>query len=356
MTLQIDPSTLDPGASGILDLAGLNEAEEAQAHQDAVRLALHARGIAVKVPLPLASPRREGARARVKLQVASGGRLLVFRPRSHETVEPPLQAMARPEIVAVVPALQARLSDNDALVSQLTTIELRSNGRRVVAVLEARSGSGLPVALLDSARALVHALGPGGAVALGHKALAGNPRIDLCVGGIELTFGPLTFFQVNLEANDRLVHELASWIERLRPRHLIDVFGGAGNLSLPIAARGVPVTLVESSIHAAADARKNARRLGLPVDVIQRDAARLRAGEVFFDAAVLDPPRAGAGPVLAEIVLTRPMAIGLVSCWPTSLARDLEIVLKAGYRLTGLQLHDLFPLTSHVETLAMLER
>ena len=104
------------------------------------------------------------------------------------------------------------------------------------------------------------------------------------------------------------------------------------------------------------DAQATAARHGLSVQTIARPAERLRAGEVFFDVALLDPPRAGARGLMRTLLVTRPRAIVYVSCNPQTLGRDLKPALAAGYRLTRLTGFDFFPQTPHVEALAVVER
>lgn len=318
-----------------------------------VERALRARGISIEVPLPSPSPRREGARARVALQVLPDGSLVNHAPGSHEAVEPPLDAMARPEIATAARALTARLGGLARLSSSLERVELRSDGARVVAVFSLRPGARLDRSL---GPAVVEALGPNGAVSVGTRPLAGKPSLELAVGGQVLAVGPLSFFQVNLEVNAALVGRVTSLVAAQAPTTVLDLFGGAGNLAFPIAASGVPVELIESSPHAVRDARHNAERTGLDVRVSREDAYGLQPGSRFFDVAVLDPPRRGAGPAMASVCATRPRALVLISCHPPALARDIQQAQGCGYRLDLLELYDMFPLTSHVESLALLLR
>jgi tRNA/tmRNA/rRNA uracil-C5-methylase (TrmA/RlmC/RlmD family) len=82
---------------------------------------------------------------------------------------------------------------------------------------------------------------------------------------------------------------------------------------------------------------------------------RLRAAGVDPDLVVLDPPRAGAGPdLIRAIVATGPHAVGYVSCDPATLARDVRAAGEAGWRLTELRAFDAFPMTHHVECVAIL--
>jgi 23S rRNA (uracil1939-C5)-methyltransferase len=82
----------------------------------------------------------------------------------------------------------------------------------------------------------------------------------------------------------------------------------------------------------------------------------MKAGEHFFDVAVLDPPRAGAPGVLERLLVTRPRAVVYLSCEPTTLARDLGAVVRAGYRITEAIPWEMFPGSDHVETLVLAER
>ncbi|MCA9495269.1 MAG: class I SAM-dependent RNA methyltransferase, partial [Myxococcales bacterium] len=133
---------------------------------------------------------------------------------------------------------------------------------------------------------------------------------------------------------------------------VLDLYAGIGNLSLPLAARGLPVIAVEAPGPGSEDLRRNAA--GLPAEVHARPVERFDASRSPFDALVLDPPRAGAPGVLPKVTLLRPRVIVLVSCFAASAARDLA-ELK-GYRAVSVRCFDLFPDTHHVETVVVLER
>ena len=337
----------DPGADGVLDTLGLSEEEERSLKIRRVTTALAAVGV-LAPPLTFhPSPMREATRARVHLRVDRQGRLGMSAPGTHIFVEPPLDAMARPEVTRAAREVQAILQGTPHRKPR--SLAIRTDGTRVVLVLD-------PDTPEATARALVPAVGPEGSVALGRRALWGDPWVRLEIEGLDLRFGPLTFYQVHLEVNALLVAHVLRWVTEENPTHVLDVFGGAGNLSLPVLARGHPVTLLESHPPAVADARQNALRNGLSLEVIAMDAHRLRPGQVFFDVAVLDPPRAGAGAVLPALCLTRPRRVVLVSCHPPSLGRDAREAMRAGYRVSALDLFDLFPLTHHVESVAVLDR
>lgn len=308
--------------AGVLPLAGLPYAEQLARREALVCEALRRGRIGANVRPIVPSPREEGARARVKLRVGPGGALGFHRPGTHTFVEVPLEGLARLEVVAAAEALRGRLRPG-------SEVELRSDGTRVVTVLDQPADV------------------PGDVWAKG-RALRGVTTLDI----LGLRVSARSFYQVNLEVNERIVADVDALLGELAPVRLLDLYAGIGNLSAPAARRGVPATLVEQDRASAGDARVN-----LPgVEVLVQDAGRWVPGHRFFDVAVLDPPRAGAPGLLPRLLVTRPRAVVYLSCEPTTLARDLRPALDAGYRLERVQPYDMFPGAEHVETLAVLVR
>ena len=144
---------------------------------------------------------------------------------------------------------------------------------------------------------------------------------------------------------------------------LLDVYCGAGTITLLAAARGAQATGIELVRPAVNDARANARRNNLDhaARFLCGDAAEelprlVRAGERFA-AAILDPPRRGADKrVLEALLQAAPERLAYISCDPATLARDLKHLTAAGYRLIFAQPVDMFAYTGHVETIALLQR
>jgi len=139
----------------------------------------------------------------------------------------------------------------------------------------------------------------------------------------------------------------------------LDLYAGAGLfagvLADAVGERG-RVVAVESDRLAARDATANL------ADLPQAQVLRARVTAGLFgrlgvrpDVAVLDPPRVGAGPaVIAALLALRPRAVAYVACDPAALARDLRAARAAGYQLAALRAFDLFPMTHHVECVALL--
>jgi 23S rRNA (uracil1939-C5)-methyltransferase len=143
---------------------------------------------------------------------------------------------------------------------------------------------------------------------------------------------------------------------------VLDLYCGIGTISLLLAGRSRRVIGVEYVEEAVVDARSNAEMNGIRnVDFYAGDAGAVLdnlAGEgAKFDVAVLDPPRAGCdAKVLRILAGLKVRRIVYVSCNPASLARDLKLLAELGYRLEEAQPVDMFPQTSHVEAIILLQR
>ncbi len=167
------------------------------------------------------------------------------------------------------------------------------------------------------------------------------------------------FWQVHPGAAEVLV---AAVLEGLAPREgerVLDLFAGAGLFAGALAPHvGLTgrVVAVEGDRDAVADARANLRDLP-QVRVERGDVARVlrREGLHRADVVVLDPPRTGAGrDVVAAVAGSGARAVAYVACDPAALARDLAWFAERGYALDALRAFDLFPMTQHVECVAVL--
>ncbi len=296
----------------------------------------------------VASPRSLGYRARVKLQPGRDGALGYHRPGSHDPVPLRACAIARPEINRVLERLPP-------MPRGVASVELRSDGERVVMVLTQERRAQPELAAEIGALGLEGVEGLSGLV-LGGRTLWGDARLRLVAGGVEHRVGPGVFFQVNLEVNALLVDAVVEQVMACEPRSALDLYAGYGNLGLAVAARGVSVELREVDGAAVAEAKRTAERRALPARCLVSDAARFRAGDAFFEVAIVDPPREGSPGLLGALAVTRPKRIVYVSCHPPALSRDLRPALQAGYRLTHLACFEMFPQTRHTEALAVLTR
>jgi 23S rRNA (uracil1939-C5)-methyltransferase len=140
-----------------------------------------------------------------------------------------------------------------------------------------------------------------------------------------------------------------------------DLFCGLGNFTLPIARRGATVFGVEGNAGLVRRAEENARLNGLQANIEFEVANLFEARESLiggrFDRMLVDPPREGAVEVVKSLGEDAPRRIVYVSCNPATLARDAAILTQTkGYTLEGAGIANMFPHTSHVESIALFER
>ncbi len=178
---------------------------------------------------------------------------------------------------------------------------------------------------------------------------------------LRLRFEPTDFIQVNGRISQQTVNQALDWLELTAGERVLELFCGLGNFSLPLAARGAQVIAVEGEAGLVQRARENAQRNGLEVRFEKADLFKADAGAAWlqphFDKVLLDPPRAGAREILPVVAARKPQRIVYVSCHPGTLARDAGILVhEHGYRLAQAGVMDMFPHTSHVESMALFIR
>jgi 23S rRNA (uracil1939-C5)-methyltransferase len=174
---------------------------------------------------------------------------------------------------------------------------------------------------------------------------------------------PGLFSQVNWPANELLItHVLQKAAKPWGQERAMDLYAGAGNFSLPLAAQDWGVLAVEGDPDAVKAGRAQARELELEQSVVfsRGQAARelrnqVEAGQTC-DMVVLDPPRAGAKGLMKDLAALKPQRVIYVSCHAAALARDATRLKEAGYTLSDLSVIDMFPQTSHLEAVLVLER
>jgi tRNA/tmRNA/rRNA uracil-C5-methylase (TrmA/RlmC/RlmD family) len=265
-----------------------------------------------------------GWRSRIRYTVDGTGRSGLLKHRSHEVVELDRCVIATPEVVAATVTSEQWDSDDH--------VDVVSSGTGEVAVLAGREG-------------------------VTPRLVSGPPKITEVLGEREWRLNPSAFWQVHPAAADTFVRAA---MELLAPRpgeHAWDLYGGAGIFAAALAERVGPrgsVALVETD-HRALDSA-SASLADLPqITYVKSKVERVRL-RVKPDLVVLDPPRSGAGAAVVRMVSeARPRAIAYVACDPAALARDVATFRKDGWRLSALRAFDAFPMTHHVECIALLE-
>jgi len=180
------------------------------------------------------------------------------------------------------------------------------------------------------------------------------------LGELSLRYHPQDFIQVNAMMNEKMVTQAMDWLGPNKQDVILDLFCGVGNFSLPLAQYAQSVIGVEVQESMVEAARENARLNGF--DNLTFEAADLTkpVANAFMkqriNKVLLDPPRAGAFEFLDTIIKIGPTQILYVSCNASTLARDAEYLVAKGYRVLRVGLMDMFPQTSHVETMMLLQK
>jgi 23S rRNA (uracil1939-C5)-methyltransferase len=318
---------------------------------------------------PLAGPvwnYRRRARLGAKW-VPKRGRVLVgFRERQKpyiaalercEVLASPLDSLITPlsdlltglEAKASIPQIEAAVGEDGVLLVFRNLVELSAADR--AALLAFGRAQGLRICLqpggLDSIVAL-----DGSSTTLEYRL----PKENLA-----FEFLPTDFIQVNGEMNRALVSRAIDLLELESSHRVLDLFCGLGNFTLPIARRVREVVGIEGEAGLVARARRNAARNQLSnasfhvANLAEPDGGSA-ALSGRFDRVLLDPPRAGALEVLPRLVKLGATRMVYVSCHPGTLARDVGVLCaEHGYRLVAAGVVDMFPHTTHVESIAVLE-
>ncbi|MEO8028313.1 MAG: class I SAM-dependent RNA methyltransferase [Bryobacteraceae bacterium] len=279
-----------------------------------------------------------GYRNRVQVHIV-GGNLGFLERGTHAVVNVETCPISSPEINVAIGALREMMAD-ERFPNFIRSIELFSNGTEIQLNVLTKER---PVAkrFFEWAQEVI----PG----------AGAGAIDYHAVGAIFRVSHNSFFQVNRFLIDGLVEAA---IGDARGGSAVDLYAGVGLFSLELAKRFPKVTAVESAGGSARDLEFNIERAGSSV-VPHRARVEHFLGDLSKtpDFMLADPPRAGLGKeVVRNMIRLKPARISIVSCDPSTLARDLQGLVGNGYRIDKLILADLFPQTYHLETIVHLSR
>lgn len=190
------------------------------------------------------------------------------------------------------------------------------------------------------------------------RILYGKPTIHDTIGKLRFNISARSFFQVNTAQAEVLYKTALNFADLEGGEIVIDAYCGTGTIGLFFAKQAHRVYGTEIVSSAIADAKRNAREnnirnveflIGDAVKVIPQLAQSISSPDVI----ITDPPRAGCDrKVLETFAAMKPDKIIYVSCNPATLARDLKILSELGYHTKKIQPVDMFPFTSHVESVA----
>jgi 23S rRNA (uracil1939-C5)-methyltransferase len=312
---------------------------------------------------------RSRARLSVRLVRKKGGALVGFHERRSSFVADMDSCEVLPPRISALLAQLRKLVDALSIPDRLPQIEVAIGDAVTVLVLRillplAPNDETLLRAFADDhgVQLWLQAGGPETACPF-HPVEApplayGLPEFDLT-----LRFRPTDFTQVNHGINRVLVRRAISLLDPRPGERIGDMFCGLGNFTLPIARCGALVLGVEGSRTLVDRARENAELNGLTelagfsVANLFEATAESLAALGRLDKLLVDPPREGATALVKALGGEAPRRLVYVSCSPATLARDAAVLVhEKGYRLCGAGIANMFPQTSHVESIALFEK
>lgn len=385
------------GRCGGCDWMHLPYEDQVKLKQEMVTEAFRSVGLSPAIRDIVASPQEYRYRNRVEFSFGNGedGPIIGFyekgdpRDRSHQ-----LPPVCKIEDCWLAPAptndirriVQDRLSESrlrsynpETRAGVLRSLEVRTseNGSSVVR-LSVANDKHVPIDVIksDLQSALDLENGPGAVTGFGvqvgrsrsrhappkrEATLFGNERQTVDILGCPITFSGKAFSQVNVFQMERLYRIALDLSEPTATDQVLDLYCGVGTLSIVVAAGGLHLTGVELDERAVEDARTNAAANHREnCSFVCADAADLSQwGKPVqrFDLVTVNPPRAGLTPAVIEgIASTRADRVVYISCNPETLARDCKRLCAHNYAVSEVHPVDMFPQTTHVESVAKLVR
>lgn len=177
---------------------------------------------------------------------------------------------------------------------------------------------------------------------------------------VKLSYKRSDFIQSNLAVNEAMVAQAIAWLELQGDETVLDLFCGMGNFSLPLARKCAQVTGVEGVQAMVNRAQANAQLNQIDnVRFYQADLSERLDLQTWWqpvDVVLLDPARAGAEKVASELAYTQAKKVLYVSCNPTTLVRDAQLLVRQGYKVAKAGVMDMFPQTHHLESMILFSK
>jgi len=326
-----------------------------------------------KVLPTLPSPQVEGYRNRAKMTISTDrerrSALGYFQRGSREVVDAPDCGVLVPELLETTGRLRNLLNSSTRFPFVLRHIDLRCGSdptrQHLTLVVTSETLPKLPIEAIAEACPHVAGIGVNLNPRGGPQVIKG--RIDPVAGarevyvdsaGLSLRVSPGSFFQVNLGLLPEIHSRMAEFLGG--GNLLLDLYAGVGTHGLALRQSFRHILGVEGVRSSVADARASVKagrvdNVEILANPIHRALRRLRSARP--DAVILNPSAAGAEPPILEMIAGSPArSLAYLSCNPTTLARDLAVLIKGGFRLHTVQAIDMMPQTRQVEALALLRR
>ena len=312
------------------------------------------------------SPREYGYRARARFHVRRG-RWGFFRRGTRDVVELEECPVLEPLLWEAFEETRGFLRGAermDPLCWALSSVEmaLSSTDRAVVASFSLRRPlKGLPWGALLKGVGILKGVEVRSAGALLYR--GGSRTVSFEAAGLSVRAPVSCFAQANREQNSRLIERAMGYASLKGTERVLELYSGAGNLTAHLARASARLVALDSDPRALRAAEAMTRHWGVEnVEFVCARAADWLHGNLRllerdpFHVVVLDPPRTGDREAVRALAGLGPRAVLYISCSPPTMARDAAVLAERGYVMTRASLVDLFPRTSQVEALALLER
>lgn len=332
-----------------------------------------------EIPKPIASEWQTGYRNKGKYVVAEvDGRLTLgaYKPRSHDVVSTVGCQVVEPTIDTTAKHVAAHLKrcgipvySERERTSGLRYVLLRCNAKAQVLVTIVCTSDTDTEQMQNLAGAIHSFRRVCGVVRCNNDLHSGailTDKVELLCGGllkeeiagvtVELDSG--SFWQVHRKQAARAYDDIVSLLDLPKGSKVMELYAGMGGIAFALAKQGLLVAAVERDVQAVDAATRAAHDAGLTnVEFYHADATEMQSEDFEGIAAVVvDPPRKGLGNKgVKQLCEAKVAKIAYLSCGPESLAKDLEQLVAAGYRVAKIQLYDFMPGTAQVEVLTLLE-
>ena len=190
----------------------------------------------------------------------------------------------------------------------------------------------------------------------------GEESIKENLNGIEFHISPTSFFQINVKQAKRLYDIAINFFDNIDYKYIVDAYSGTGTIGMIMAKKAKKVYAIEIVKSASEDGEKTAKENGIENiefinGAVEKELVNLINANKRIDTIIFDPPRKGLEvSIIDKVAELNLKEVVYISCNPSTFARDVKLFSEKGYVLKKLQAVDMFPQTSHIETVALLSK
>ncbi len=340
--------------------------------------------IEVNQILSIADPKHYRNKAQIPVGLDESGNLLTgfYSRRTHRIIDSSECLLQREDFNRLIPAIRQYILENPitvynektgkGLLRHIYLRQARATGEIMVCLVingdslprKERLIENLTSTGLNIKSVVININKENTNVVLGERCITlyGSDYIEDILCGLRFRISPLSFYQVNPEGTELLYGKAKEYAGLTGEEVLLDLYCGTGTIGLTMADKAKQLIGVEIIPQAIENAKENAKLNGITNARFVCDDATGMAKTLYDegirpDVVILDPPRKGCSrEVIETVTKMAPDRVVYVSCDPATLARDLAIFTEQSYEVTEVTAVDMFPRTTHVESVVLLSR